>query len=107
MQQRCPQTQRVTPGVPTAVSVDNDASSKYTVVEVATRDRVGVLYAITRVFADLGLDIHLAKVDTEGEKVADVFYVTLGQEAEKVMDGDLLAELERELYAALDAVEGE
>jgi [protein-PII] uridylyltransferase len=37
-----------------------------------------VLYAITQTLADLGLDISLAKVSTEGEKVADVFYVTRG-----------------------------
>jgi [protein-PII] uridylyltransferase len=49
-----------------------------TIVEVFTRDRVGVLYAITQTLADLGLDISLAKVSTEGEKVADVFYVTRG-----------------------------
>jgi [protein-PII] uridylyltransferase len=35
-----------------------------------------VLYAITHTLAELGLDISLAKVSTEGEKVADVFYVT-------------------------------
>jgi [protein-PII] uridylyltransferase len=35
-----------------------------------------VLYAITHAIAELGLDISLAKVATEGEKVADVFYVT-------------------------------
>ena len=56
----------------------HDDSSQATIVEVFTRDRVGVLYAITQSLADLGLDILLAKVSTEGEKVADVFYVTRG-----------------------------
>jgi [protein-PII] uridylyltransferase len=37
-----------------------------------------VLYAITHSLAELGLDISLAKISTEGEKVADVFYVTRG-----------------------------
>ena len=56
----------------------HDDSTQATIVEVFTRDRVGVLYAITQTLADLGLDISLAKVSTEGEKVADVFYVTRG-----------------------------
>ncbi len=66
---------RVTPGVITEIKLHDD-STQATIVEVATRDRVGVLYAITQTLADLGLDISLAKVATEGEKVADVFYVT-------------------------------
>jgi [protein-PII] uridylyltransferase len=66
---------RVTPSVTTEIKIHDD-STQATIVEVATRDRVGVLYAITRTLAVLGLDISLAKVSTEGAKVADVFYVT-------------------------------
>jgi [protein-PII] uridylyltransferase len=68
---------RVTPGVKTEVKLA-DESAQATIVEVAARDRVGLLYAITHTLAELGLDISLAKVATEGEKVADVFYVTRG-----------------------------
>jgi [protein-PII] uridylyltransferase len=66
---------RVTPGVTTEIKLHDDSTAA-TIVEVFTLDRVGVLYAITQTLADLGLDISLAKVSTEGEKVADVFYVT-------------------------------
>jgi [protein-PII] uridylyltransferase len=68
---------RVTPSIATEIKIHDD-STQATIVEVATRDRVGVLFAITRTLAELGLDISLAKVSTEGEKVADVFYVTRG-----------------------------
>jgi len=68
---------RVTPGVVTEIRLHDD-STHATIVEVSTRDRVGVLYAITQTLAELGLDISLAKVATEGERVADVFYVTRG-----------------------------
>jgi [protein-PII] uridylyltransferase len=68
---------RVTPGVLTELRLHDD-STQATIIEVFTLDRVGVLYAITQTLADLGLDISLAKVSTEGEKVADVFYVTRG-----------------------------
>ncbi|MEO8702247.1 MAG: [protein-PII] uridylyltransferase [Kofleriaceae bacterium] len=66
---------RVTPGVLTEIKI-HDESTVATIVEISTLDRVGVLYAITQTLADLGLDISLAKVSTEGEKVADAFYVT-------------------------------
>lgn len=95
---------RVTPGVTTRIKVDNDASAEATVVEVFTQDRVGVLHAITRTLTDLGLDIHLSKVATEGEQVADIFYVTLGTPRRKLTEADTLARLEERLHAALDAV---
>jgi [protein-PII] uridylyltransferase len=66
---------RQVPETPTEVSVDNEVSSSCTVVDVFTRDRPGLLSVIARVFADLQLDIVLSKVNTEGERVADVFYV--------------------------------
>jgi [protein-PII] uridylyltransferase len=90
---------RVTPGVPTEIRIHDD-STHATIVEVFTRDRVGVLYAITQTLADLGLDILLAKVSTEGEKVADVFYVTRGGRR-ITEDGDRAALLAR-LRAAVE-----
>ena len=95
---------RVTPGVPTQVSIHNDASSDATVVEVFTRDRVGVLHAITRTLADMGLDIHLSKVATEGERVADIFYVTCGEPPHKLTDVATLRDLEARLHAVLGEV---
>lgn len=95
---------RVTPGVPTQIIIHNDASADATVVEVFTRDRVGVLHAITRTLADVGLDIHLSKVATEGERVADIFYVTRGEPPHKLTDAAALRALEEQLHAVLDEV---
>lgn len=97
-------TPRVTPGVTTRIKIDNDASAEATVIEVFTQDRVGVLHAITRTLTDLGLDIHLSKVATEGEQVADIFYVTLGAPRRKLTEAAVLARLEDHLHAALDSV---
>jgi [protein-PII] uridylyltransferase len=66
---------RITPAVATEIRIVDDAAAA-TIVEVFTRDRQGVLHAITQTLADLGLDISLSKISTEGEKVADVFYVS-------------------------------
>ncbi|HTE55358.1 MAG TPA: ACT domain-containing protein [Kofleriaceae bacterium] len=93
---------RVTPAVATSVQVVQDASLDFTVIEVATRDRVGVLHSITRTLAELGLDIHLAKVSTEGEKVADAFYVTDRRAGGGKLAGtDRVREVERALQGAL------
>ena len=61
--------------VPSRVILSNKISSTHTVVEVNGRDFPGLLYRITRVLADLGLQIQTATVSTYGERVVDVFYV--------------------------------
>jgi [protein-PII] uridylyltransferase len=89
---------RVTPGVATEIKLHDD-STRATIIEVMTRDRVGVLYAITHALAELGLDISLAKISTEGEKVADVFYVA------KLTDESARTNLIARLHAAIEAAE--
>ena len=81
---------------PVTVRVDNDASDFSTVIEVGAPDRIGLLYDITRVFSDVGLDVHLAKVATFDGRVVDAFYVRdeLGR---KVTGDDRLAGIERAL----------
>jgi [protein-PII] uridylyltransferase len=67
---------RHSPAVKTEILVDQDVSPHFTVIDVFTRDRVGLLHAIARTFHEQGLSIALSKVTTEGERAADVFYVT-------------------------------
>jgi [protein-PII] uridylyltransferase len=68
--------QKRAPKVATVVNIDNDASDDFTIVEVFTEDRIGVLFAITYSLHRLGLSIHVAKISTNVDQVADVFYVT-------------------------------
>ncbi|MGZ5354527.1 MAG: ACT domain-containing protein, partial [Actinomycetota bacterium] len=77
------------------------ASDFFTVIEVGAPDRIGLLFDVTRTFAELRLDVHLAKVATYGERVVDAFYVRdeLGR---KLEDEELTAELERALRARLE-----
>ena len=93
---------RHSPRVPTVVNVDNGVSPKHTVVDVFARDRVGVLHAIARTLHEQGVSIRLAKVNTEGERVADVFYVCTA-EGEK-LDSEAAKALEQALLAALPTV---
>jgi len=67
---------RPAPGVPTDVTVDNRVSQNQSVIEVTTRDQVGLLFWLSHTLQLLGLQISLAKINTEGNQVADVFYVT-------------------------------
>lgn len=68
--------QKRVPKVSTVVRMDNDASDGFTIVEIFTDDRIGVLFTITHTLYQLGLSIHVAKISTNVDQVADVFYVT-------------------------------
>ncbi|MEW5963720.1 MAG: [protein-PII] uridylyltransferase [Pseudomonadota bacterium] len=58
------------------VLINNSLSDAFTVIEVAGRDRPGLLYDLTSTLSDLNLDISSAHITTFGEKAVDVFYVT-------------------------------
>ena len=58
------------------VIINNSLSDAFTVIEVAGRDRTGLLYELTTALSDLSLDIASAHITTFGEKAVDVFYVT-------------------------------
>ena len=68
--------EKIVPRMPTKVEVDNHVSEDFTVVDVFTVDRVGILFAIANTLYHLGLSIHLAKITTTIDRVLDVFYVT-------------------------------
>lgn len=82
--------------VVTAVDIDNDVSRDYTVLDVSTWDRVGLLFTITNCLYHLWLEIHLAKITTMVDRVLDVFYVT-DNEGRKITDPERLAHIQAEL----------
>ena len=62
--------------LPAEVTVSNNLSEKFTVIEVMGLDRTGLLHQLTRAISDLNLTIGSAHIGTYGEKAVDVFYVT-------------------------------
>jgi [protein-PII] uridylyltransferase len=58
------------------VSINNQWSELYTVIEVSGLDRPGLLYQLTTTLSKLNLNIASAHVATFGERARDVFYVT-------------------------------
>ena len=60
---------------PTHVTFDNEGSEIYTIIEVDTRDRPGLLYDLTRTLAANNIYIASAVIATFGAQVVDSFYV--------------------------------
>jgi [protein-PII] uridylyltransferase len=58
------------------VTINNQWSDRYTVIEVSGLDRPGLLYELTTAISKLNLNIASAHVATFGERARDVFYVT-------------------------------
>ena len=61
--------------VPTHITFDNEGSDIYTIIEVDTRDRPGLLHDLTRTLAASNVYVANAVIATYGEQVVDTFYV--------------------------------
>ena len=75
--------------------------TRSTIIDIAARDRVGLLYRITKALYDMNLDVASAKINTEGIRVIDAFYVS-DLLREKIIDPERLAKIKDALLKALD-----
>lgn len=95
--------ERKRPAVRTEILVDNEVSPRFTVIDVFTLDRVGLLHAIARALHEAGLSIALSKVSTEGERVADVFYVS-GANGGKILEPAAVDAIRASLVRAIETL---
>jgi len=85
---------------PPEVEIENQVSDRYTVIDVNVEDDVGLLYKITHCLSDLGLDIHMAIVNTVAHRAIDAFYVVDDQE-QKIVNYHVLEEIRQRLLETL------
>ena len=88
------------PKVSTVIKIDNHVSDDFSVVEIFTDDRIGVLFTIAHNLHQLGLSIHVAKISTNVDQVADVFYVTESS-GEKIAGAERVEQVRRSLFQSL------
>ncbi|MDR7101947.1 [protein-PII] uridylyltransferase [Croceicoccus sp. BE223] len=86
------------------VEFDNEASNRYTVVEVNARDRPALLNRLSRALFESKTLVNSAHITNYGERAADTFYVTdlLG---DKITSESRLRTLEKKLLEAVEATE--
>jgi [protein-PII] uridylyltransferase len=82
-----------------AVFIDNNASSRYTVVEVNARDRAALLSGLAHALYESRAAVHSAHIATYGERAVDVFYLT-DQGGRKIESPTRLKALEARLMKA-------
>jgi [protein-PII] uridylyltransferase len=77
----------------------DDASRTSSVVEVRAHDVLGLLYRLTRVLADAGVDVRSARINTIGAEVVDTFYLAEA-DGSSVTDPARREDIERALLDA-------
>lgn len=83
------------------VEFDNQASNRFTVIEVSARDRPALLNRLARALFESKLIVHSAHIATYGERAVDTFYVT-DLLTEKVDGPQRLKAVEKRLLEAAD-----
>ncbi len=86
----------------TRVSADNSTSDLFTILDIFTLDRRGLLYAIARTLFELELSVCRAKIGTYLDQVVDVFYVT-DRQGGKITDSRRLQEIRCRVLEVIDA----
>jgi len=62
--------------IPTETTMSIDDIKHVSVLEVASPDRPGLLARLGKIFMDFNIELQAAKIQTLGERVEDVFFIT-------------------------------
>jgi [protein-PII] uridylyltransferase len=87
----------------TKIEFDDTASAYSTLLQVIAQDVPGLLRTVSMTLSEMGLNVEVALVDTEGETAIDVFYLTSQGAKLGVKQED---ELRRKLAGAIEANAG-
>ena len=90
--------------VDTETAMSDDESRDVTVLEVVSLDRPGLLARIGEVFVEHGVMLQAAKIQTLGERVEDVFFIT-DSEHRPIRDPALRERIEAAIRDKLDTRE--
>jgi [protein-PII] uridylyltransferase len=82
------------------VVVNNEKSDFFTLIEIRSSARLGLLYDLACVIFAMDLDIRTAKVNSDGEKMTGVFYVR-DSGGEKIYEPDVIEEAKGRLMGVL------
>ena len=101
VQQRTPRLQKLF-AIPTQVNITNPEGFSWTRVELICSDRPGLLAQVGLVFMRMGISIQKAKIQSMGERVEDVFFIT-DMDGERITDLEILQCLQEQISSELDS----
>ena len=85
---------------PSRVSVDNHTDPHFTLIEIQTPDRIGLLHDLLQCFNRSEIDIALSRISTESGAAIDTFYVTDRWTRGKITNAQRIDALQAELHRA-------
>ncbi len=87
--------------IETQVLFSCDRHNRYTIAELITTDRPGLLARVGRAFVECNVRLHNAKIVTYGEKVEDIFFIT-DQNNQPLENSERLEQLRATIHKYLD-----
>jgi [protein-PII] uridylyltransferase len=84
--------------IPTKIVVDNTSHPTFTLVDVQTPDRLGLLYDLLRALGETEINIELSRITTEMDVAMDTFYITDGDG--KITEESAIKRIQRLLQRA-------
>jgi [protein-PII] uridylyltransferase len=86
---------------PTGIAIDNKAHPAYTLIQIETPDRIGLLYDLLTALGREGVNIALSRISTQKGAAIDTFYVCDNNNRGKITDSNRIAGIQHRLRAAI------
>ncbi len=85
---------------PTGIAIDNKAHPAYTLVQIETPDRIGLLYDLLSALGREGVSITLSRISTQKGAAIDTFYVC-DSNGRKITDSNRISGIQQRLRSAI------
>ncbi|MGB1141832.1 MAG: ACT domain-containing protein, partial [Halioglobus sp.] len=87
--------------IPTETTMEVDEIKRMSVLEVSAPDRPGLLARIGQIFVDFNIELQAAKIQTLGERIEDVFFIT-DEHQQPIEDPEVIELIQRTIRETLD-----